>query len=75
MQYNISPKAAIIDSNEEALRNIYVSMTILYRFVEEQVKSSGNLDGSRAQAMALVGQSLESVNAYLERTGVWNLKD
>jgi hypothetical protein len=75
MQYNISPKAAIVDSNEEALRNMFVSMTFMKMLVRDLLERSNSLDPAREQALSLIDQSLESVNAYLERTGVWNLKD
>ena len=74
-EYNITAKAAIVDSNEEALRNLFVASTLLTAVLKSQTVALGMVDQDVADVFNILDQTLESVNMYLERVGVWNLKE
>jgi hypothetical protein len=73
--YNITTKAAIVDSNEEALRNLYVAAMLATTVLKSQTAALGMVNQDVADVFNILDQTLESVNMYLERVGVWNLKD
>lgn len=73
--YNITTKAAIVDSNEEALRNLYVAAMLATTVLKSQTSALGMINQDIADVFNILDQTLESVNMYLERVGVWNLKD
>lgn len=73
--YNITTKAAIVDSNEEALRNLYVATMLVTTVLKSQTSALGMINQDIADVFNILDQTLESVNMYLERVGVWNLKD
>jgi hypothetical protein len=73
--YNITTKAAIVDSNEEALRNIYVAVMLATTVLKSQTAALGLITEEIVDVFNILDQTLESVNMYLERVGVWNLKD
>lgn len=73
--YNITTKAAIVDSNEEALRNLYVATMLVTTVLKSQTSALGLINQDIADVFNILDQTLESVNMYLERVGVWNLKD
>lgn len=73
--YNITTKAAIVDSNEEALRNLYVAMMLSATVLKSQTAALGMINQDIADVFNILDQTLESVNMYLERVGVWNLND
>lgn len=73
--YNITPKAAIVDSNEEALRNLYVAVMLTTAVLKSQTAALGMVDQDIADVFNILDGTLESVNMYLQRVDVWNLND
>ncbi|QMP84344.1 putative holin [Streptomyces phage Coruscant] len=73
--YNITPKAAIVDSNEEALRNLYVAVMLTTAVLKSQTAALGMVDQDIADVFNILDGTLESVNMYLQRVNVWNLND
>lgn len=71
--YNITAKAAIVDSNEEAIRNLYVALMLAATVMKSQTAALGMIDQDIADVFKILDQTLESVNMFLERVGVWNL--
>lgn len=72
----IKPSAAIIDSADEAIRNLNISVSLLSAILKDAlINSALPVDDDTIDAFAIVEQSRASINMYLERLGLWTTKD
>jgi hypothetical protein len=71
----LTTDSAIIDSVEEAVRNVNISVSLLSAILQEALaKAKIPLDDDTIDAFGIIEQSTASVNMYLERLGLWNSK-
>lgn len=71
----LTPDSAIVDSPDEAIRVLNISVSLLSAIVQDMLLSSDEIDDDTVDAIGIVRQSVEGVNMYLERLGLWNSKD
>ncbi len=72
----LKPSSAIVDSPEEAIRVLNISVSLLSAIVQDLLLTFGDkIDDDTIDAIGIVRQSTEGVNMYLERLGLWNSKD
>lgn len=71
----IKPSAAIIDSPDEAIRNLNISVSLLSAILKDAlINSTLPIDDDTIDAFGIVEQSAASINMYLERLGLWTTK-
>ncbi|AIW02697.1 hypothetical protein SEA_EVY_227 [Streptomyces phage Evy] len=72
----LTTDSAIIDSVEEAVRNINISVSLLSAILQEALaKAKVPVDDDTIDAFGIIEQSTASVNMYLERLGLWTTKN
>ncbi|QJD50952.1 hypothetical protein KNV00_gp067 [Streptomyces phage Bmoc] len=72
----LTPSSAIVDSPEEAIRVLNISVSLLSAIVQDLLLTfEDGIDDDTIDAIGIVKQSTEGVNMYLERLGLWNSKD
>ncbi|AST15425.1 hypothetical protein SEA_SAMISTI12_240 [Streptomyces phage Samisti12] len=72
----LTTDSAIIDSVEEAVRNLNISVSLLSAILQEALaKAKVPVDDDTIDAFGIVEQSTASINMFLERLGLWNSKD
>ncbi|ASR76624.1 hypothetical protein SEA_TRIBUTE_234 [Streptomyces phage Tribute] len=72
----LTTDSAIIDSVEEAVRNLNISVSLLSAILQEALaKAKVPIDDDTVDAFGIVEQSTASINMFLERLGLWNSKD
>lgn len=72
----LTPDSAIVDSPDEAIRVLNISVSLLSAIVQEMLANSNvDIEDDTIDAIGIVRQSVEGVNMYLERLGLWNSKD
>lgn len=70
----LTPDSAIVDSPDEAIRVLNISVSLLAAIMQDALAHS-DVDDDTIDAFGIVRQSVEGVNMYLERLGLWNPKD
>lgn len=71
--FRLTPGTTIIDSPDEAIRNLNISISLLSVVLQEALIRAGiHVDNDSADAFTCIEQSTESVNMYLERMELWN---
>jgi hypothetical protein len=72
----LTPGTAIIDSPDEAIRNLNISISLLSAILQEALVKSGiEVDDDTLDAFGIIEQSTASVNMYLERMELWNMNN
>lgn len=71
----LTADTAIVDSAEEAIRCLNISVAVLTAILGETLlKLKEPIDDDTIDALGIVEQSTASVNMYLERNGLWTTK-
>ena len=71
----LTPDSAIVDSPDEAIRVLNISVSLLSAIVQEILFNTNvDIEDDTIDAIGIVRQSVEGVNMYLERLGLWNSK-
>ncbi len=71
----LTTDSAIIDTPEEAIRNLNISVSLLSAILQDFLINEGfEIDDDTADAFGIVKQSTASVNMFLERLELWNTK-
>jgi hypothetical protein len=71
----LTTDTAIIDTPDEAIRNLNISVSLLSAILQEALlKARVPVDDDTIDAFGIVEASTASVNMYLERQGLWITK-
>lgn len=71
----LTTDTAIVDSPEEAIRCLNISVSLLSAILQEALlKAKIPVDDDTIDAFGIIEQSSASVNMYLERNGLWTTK-
>lgn len=71
----LTPDSAIIDSPEEAIRNLNISVSLLSAIIQDLLANLGiEADDDTVDAFGIINQSAASINMLLERMDLWNTK-
>jgi hypothetical protein len=69
------PKVTIVDSPDEAILHLKMSMSLLTSIVKEMMlRYDLQIDEDTEDAFGIIDQSVQALNMYLERLGLWNSK-
>jgi hypothetical protein len=74
----LSPSSAIIDSPEEAIRNLNISVSLLSAILKDIFINMAGvlpLDDDTIDTFGIIEQSSAGINMYLERLGLWTSKN
>lgn len=67
----LTADAAIVDSSDEALRNLTLAVGLLGAVVKDMLIAYGEINDELEEAFGLIEQSRQSALMYLERMGIW----
>lgn len=74
----LAPSSAIIDSPEEAIRNLNISVSLLSAILKDifiNMEGIIPLDDDTVDTFGIIEQSAAGINMYLERLGLWTSKN
>jgi hypothetical protein len=74
----LAPGSAIIDSPDEAIRNLNISVALLSAIIKDVFINMAPLiplDDDTVDTFGIIEQSTASINMYLERLGLWTSKN
>lgn len=74
----LTPSSAIIDSQDEAIRNLNISVSLLSAIIKDMFINMAGvipLDDDTVDTFGIIEQSTASINMYLERLGLWTSKN
>jgi selenophosphate synthetase-related protein len=75
VKYSITNDAALINDDTEAIRNLFIAMSLLTAVVGEVITENDlDVSSETANALHLIEQANGAVSMYLERHGKWPLR-